>query len=487
MAFTHDSELAEREPDWSEVDKSRLPRAAFADRGEPGKKSTWRYPHHWVKDGAERDEKGIYTAGTLHLHRGGLAAAYAAAKGARSGQEAPPEVVEHLEAHRRAVGMGEQGSGDADAQNAEPAVNAEIPADVPEWVMIARTGSWLGHPQGPEVIERDHLESALAAFERNYRSHGTDLAIDYHHSSVFAARGHVQKAPAAGWIQDMELRNDGTELWARVLWTSEARRDIGARRYRYLSPVLRWNRPDPVTGRQVALQVHSVALTNTPFMTSLEALNQADADEDDAAADDRDGASSLLERLAEVLGSTPGQVARRLGVEADADDRRVARAVMALVEGDGRAVPADVANALGLDAGADASRVKAAILRLRAPSAGLGDVCRALGLPQNADEGAVLNAVRELQQEHHDRRAEELVDAAVGEGRIPPAHREFFLNNAREDYEATRMCLESMPAVVSAGTSRSADGGRARELTEGERVVCRQLGLTAEAFLNASE
>jgi hypothetical protein len=104
MAIRHNSKIADREPAWGDVDKGRLPRAAFADAGEPASKSTWGYPHHWVADGGDLDEDGIYTTGTMYLHRGGLNAAWSAAQGGRSGEKASAAVISHLQAHRRAVG-----------------------------------------------------------------------------------------------------------------------------------------------------------------------------------------------------------------------------------------------------------------------------------------------------------------------------------------------------------------------------------------------
>lgn len=103
MVFIHNSNLDAGEPAWSSVDKTKLPRMAFADQGEEGKKSTWSYPHHWVKDGGHEDEIGVYTTGTLLLHEGGWQAAMNAAHGARSGQQASPAVITHLETHRSAI------------------------------------------------------------------------------------------------------------------------------------------------------------------------------------------------------------------------------------------------------------------------------------------------------------------------------------------------------------------------------------------------
>lgn len=103
MALTHNSTIADSEPAWSSVDKTALPRSAFADHGEEGVKSTWKYPHHWVQGGGDKDDNGIYTSGTMYLHTGGWQAAINAAHGARSGQSAGSGVTSHLEEHRGAV------------------------------------------------------------------------------------------------------------------------------------------------------------------------------------------------------------------------------------------------------------------------------------------------------------------------------------------------------------------------------------------------
>ncbi len=106
-SFSHNSKVAEGEPAWGKVDKAKLPRLAFADMGKPESVSTWRYPHHWVKGGGSPDDSGRFTTGTLYLHKGGLNAAWAAAQGARSGEEASAAVKGHLQKHRKALGLEE--------------------------------------------------------------------------------------------------------------------------------------------------------------------------------------------------------------------------------------------------------------------------------------------------------------------------------------------------------------------------------------------
>lgn len=107
FAFTHNSTTDANEPTWGSVDKTKLPQGAFADEGHSFRKSTWKYPHHWVKNGGGEDQLGVYTTGTMYLHRGGLAAAWSAANGGRSGEQASQAVKDHLNAHRKAIGMGD--------------------------------------------------------------------------------------------------------------------------------------------------------------------------------------------------------------------------------------------------------------------------------------------------------------------------------------------------------------------------------------------
>lgn len=105
LAFVHNSKVAEDEPSWGGIDKTALPRMAFADQGQADEKSTWSYPHHWVSGGSEKSDAGVYTNGTLYLHREGLNAAWAAAQGAHTGKKASAAVIAHLQKHRDALGL----------------------------------------------------------------------------------------------------------------------------------------------------------------------------------------------------------------------------------------------------------------------------------------------------------------------------------------------------------------------------------------------
>jgi hypothetical protein len=158
-AFTHNSTVADNEPDWGSVDKTKLPRAAFADQGEPDKKSTWGYPHHWVKDGSGEDENGVYTTGTMYLHRGGLGAAWAAANGARGGEKAKKSVLDHLDSHRKAIGMGEENQKKKGDQSTMEIVTKEsLRAAYPDVLSEIETEAFdKGHTEG---LAKGRIEGA---------------------------------------------------------------------------------------------------------------------------------------------------------------------------------------------------------------------------------------------------------------------------------------------------------------------------------------
>jgi len=89
-------------PRWSEVDKSKLPREAFA-YAPTEDRQTWKLPHHFLHEGK------------MYLHRGGVIAAWAALNGAHTGRpmDVPSYVRSHLLAARRALGL-EQRQGAAE-------------------------------------------------------------------------------------------------------------------------------------------------------------------------------------------------------------------------------------------------------------------------------------------------------------------------------------------------------------------------------------
>jgi phage I-like protein/cation transport regulator ChaB len=129
----------------------------------------------------------------------------------------------------------------------------------PEWIRVLRLGeNKLADGRDPFYVDKGSMKKILDAFEHR----GNDLVVDYEHQTMNTGNGGT--APAAGWIKELEARDDG--LWARIEWTDKAKGFIGAREYRYFSPVV-----SLTEGRKVK-ELLNVALTNFPALAKLEAL-----------------------------------------------------------------------------------------------------------------------------------------------------------------------------------------------------------------------
>jgi phage I-like protein len=159
-------------------------------------------------------------------------------------------------------------SGEAGGRGLEAQVVAALntrAGRVPDWVRLLPLGEVpLGDDREPLWVDRE----ALAALVAHFRERGLDLVVDYEYQTLSG-----RKAPAAGWIRELEIRIAGETpgpqdgLWARVEWTDTARQHLAAREYRYFSPVLRL---EEGTRRPLAL-LHA-ALTNTPAINGLAPL-----------------------------------------------------------------------------------------------------------------------------------------------------------------------------------------------------------------------
>ncbi|KJR98783.1 MAG: hypothetical protein VR65_19985 [Desulfobulbaceae bacterium BRH_c16a] len=130
--------------------------------------------------------------------------------------------------------------------------------EAPEWRQLIPAGTVEGR-DGRSWLN-SQPEKILVAFKEL----GRDLPIDLEHSSELKAR-LGEPAPAVGWINELAVR-DG-EIWGMVEWNAEGKKLIGERAYRYMSPVIVYNRESGII-----VGLTSVGLTNQPNL-ELPALN----------------------------------------------------------------------------------------------------------------------------------------------------------------------------------------------------------------------
>lgn len=129
-------------------------------------------------------------------------------------------------------------------------------------VQILRVGKFK-HPQyGDFEITPLILAEMKFNFENNTR--GIDIALDFFHES---------DKIAAGWLKQLELRENSTELWAiSVDWTPRARKMLAEKELRYFSPDFAFQWSDPESGKIFSNVLFGGGLTNRPFVKGMEPI-----------------------------------------------------------------------------------------------------------------------------------------------------------------------------------------------------------------------
>jgi phage I-like protein len=331
------------------------------------------------------------------------------------------------------------------------------PANLPEWIRVLPLGKVeLADHREPFMVDEVSLNSMVAAF----RSRGIDLVIDYEHQSL-----NGERAPAAGWIKDLEARTDG--LWARVDWTQQAREYLAQREYRYFSPVLRL---DPETRRPMALM--HVGLTNVPAINHLPPLvarwggdakasreiNPLDLElgipvmEMDSVKEE----PKMVEKLKRLMGLTPE-------VEEGA------------IYGKTLETFRDLSVTLNLPDDATVAQLKGAVEALKAGTARL----------LKTEE-----ALQALKARLVEETTERFVEEALKAGKVSPAQRGWALEYCRRDPEGFRTYAERAPKLVPTGEElqlKKEAYGEEHGLVPEELAICTSLNVSAEAYLKAKQ
>jgi phage I-like protein len=310
-------------------------------------------------------------------------------------------------------------------------------AALPQWIRLLPLGR-VDLVDRREPLEVD--EESLEAMVRDFRSRGVDLVIDYEHQSLLGER-----APAAGWIKDLEARDDG--LWARVEWTPQAQEYLRGREYRYFSPVLRLH---PETRRPLVL-LH-VGLTNVPAIKGLTPLV--------AKMGTPDGAS-----LREETGKMGDRLKRILNLDPEAAEAAVWDRVLEVFQ--------DLALTLKLPREASVSQLKGAVEALKAGAEGLVEAQEELKhLRYRLAEVAAAQAVAE----------------AMKAGKVSPAQKGWAYEYFRQDPEGFKTYVARAPKLVPTGEElprfREGQDGGGNLLPE-ELALCRALNVPPEEYLKA--
>lgn len=173
--------------------------------------------------------------------------------------------VRHLSEDRRAVlSLDDPDGGDYFST----VTLADAPEDGPVWNQVACVGAFKGHPAGPFELNAKVFDEIVQNWERTGRK---PIPVDYEHASEADATSGtipIHGAPAQGWITDLKNHGAGG-LYGKFEWLPQARAQIRGGQYKFLSPAIRFESRDKVTGRPIGARLTSAALTNQPFLDNL--------------------------------------------------------------------------------------------------------------------------------------------------------------------------------------------------------------------------
>lgn len=328
------------------------------------------------------------------------------------------------------------------------------PQDLPDGVNIQLFphGSFSARDGRPSSMTKGSLkawcmnESVGTSLVAAVKARATPLVIDYEHQSRHTVN-NGQPAPAAGWIESV-VYLDGHGLFAAVTWTERAKVFIEAGEYRYISPVFTF---DMQSGAVQSLV--SAALTNTPALDGMEAVA---ATEEDAL---------IMNELLVLLRSM-------LGLPSNASEVEAIAALQA-IQSDLAAYGADVTLCTALAQPDPARFVPMAMLTtLQSANAVLQGKVASLEAQQNSTA---------LSLE---------IDKALSDGRLLKGDMEKWARSlAVTSPESLRIYLRSATPVAALNTMQTqghapqdTQGVGTAALTDGDKYVMNQLGLSAEEY-----
>ena len=265
------------------------------------------------------------------------------------------------------------------------------------------------------------------------------MVIDYEHQTMTGA-----EAPAAGWIKELDAREDG--LWARVDWTPNAYDRIMNREYRYISPVIELDDERNFTG------LLNVALTNYPAINDLNPLTL----KKEAVKENNRMKGKLLEILDLKTETEEGEIFTVV---------KHGRQAVEFLE--------DIGDLLGVKP--NASEIKGAVMALKASP----DVITRLR-----------GEVDQLKAERASERAEKQLELALRAGKISSIMKEWALEYAKNDPAGFEAYVANAPKIVPIGENLPEHEGKEGSgetiaLTAEDKKMAALMGIPEDKYLES--
>lgn len=293
---------------------------------------------------------------------------------------------------------------------------------IPEGIFRGVDGRPHDAPYWELTPERGQQIAALL----NQRS--IDLVVDYEHATL-KIQESGEPAPAAGWLKPSGFQYiEGVGLCsAKFEWTNKASAFIEAKEYKYISPVLFYNKSGEVLG------LHSVALTNTPNLDQLPEARLAAAAQDflSQQSDEDFTMKEFLELMRKRLGLP----------ETATEEELLTAANSAFAQIDGTYGTTLVAGQSFTDAFGKAIEAKASA------NSQTPDPAKYVPIEMYNEAKAQVASVASLGQEKD---IKDLITAACSDGRLTgKAAVEWANDFAKRDFEGFKAHLEGIPKIAA--------------------------------------
>jgi len=323
--------------------------------------------------------------------------------------------------------------------------------NVPRRIHIISTGHWVHPLYGEFDLTLDDLNQIV----KNFKNMNRWLVTDYEHQTL----KDVQ-APAAGWIKNLEVI--GEDLFAEVEWTKRAEEYIANKEYRYLSPVILFDQHDKKTGEPIGTVLHSVAITNSPFVDEIQPLAAKEYPFKTIHPEDLK-MKELFEKLAQIFAlkdiSEPKEIVAAIenwkkDVEAKIQESETVAATLGKIR-----------SALQLKEDAQPEEITQKVLALSDPG-----------------KFVSLEEFNKLKEQLHQKEVAEVIEQAKKEGKVVPANEEWAKTYALKDLEGFKKYLETAPVLVDMKNQyhQQTTTTDPNTFTEEDRQVAEMLGVELE-------
>lgn len=326
------------------------------------------------------------------------------------------------------------------------------------WIKLLPAGKFrLRDGRGGELDAGD--QAAMQEVVDRTRAYfgSVDLMVDYDHELVRAQQQKGGRAEAAGWVKELQVRQDG--IYGRVEWTAAAAEKIRAGAYRYISPWFQALK----SGR--VYQLMNAALVNMPAI---------DLSEITASIIVNPSEDTSMDKIAKALGLA--ETASQDAILAAIADRH-----------------SKFAAAVGLQASAKFDDIVAAA---SAAFGGVGRIAAAVGLQANAKLDDIVAAAagtssdfvpaeqfNQLKTQLDNvtasvtkRDVDEAVEAAIDAGKIAPSQKAWAETYATKDLAGFRSFAASAQVIVKT------QGKDAVPATTVDDLTPQQIAAKAQAY-----